>query len=369
VKNDELRLWYRRNGPVGPRPLAEPVLATAGAGAWLEDDSGRKLLDFSSGGSVPLGRNHPDIVNALNRVAHAPAAGGVVAHDEVVLMHKLAELVPGGMNRRVLICESGREALAKAIELARNETHRSNVTYLSHSCDEKLAIGRDVAAVVAHPLDGRIRQAKQACDAAGALLVDDEAGIGPGATGRMLAIELAEVRPDIYVLGRGWAAGFPFGACVTGSSNLRWECATEGNPVGCTLALEAIRLLEGGLLEQGRRLAGCLERRFGALSAPKVETELWGVGLVRTIVFRKGKNVAGGFVQKCRELGLLLQPLSADTVGVRPSLVASEMDIDFAAEVVGKVLTGFDKKSGSSGTAHVGLGGPGLTVRGQSPKA
>jgi acetylornithine/succinyldiaminopimelate/putrescine aminotransferase len=249
------------------------------------------------------------------------------------------------MNRRVLVCESGREALARAIELARNETNRTKVTYLSACSEDKPSIGKDVAAVVAHPLDGRIKHARQACDAAGALLIDDEAGIGPGATGRMFAIELSDVRPDIYVLGRGWAAGFPFGACVTRSSNLRWKCATAGNPMGCALVLETIRLLEDGLLEQGRKSAVCLEERFGALSSPKLEPELWGVGLVRTMVLRKGKDVAEGLVQMCRELGLLLQALTADTIAVRPPLVTSEKDVSFAAEVVGKAMAGFDKKA------------------------
>jgi acetylornithine/succinyldiaminopimelate/putrescine aminotransferase len=344
VKNDELRQWYRRFGPMGP-DAPEPAFAEKGEGAWLEDAEGRKLLDFASGGSVPLGYNHPDIVRALSKAGHVAASDGAVTPDEVALMHKLAELVPGGMNRRVLVCESGREAMARAIELARSETHRSNVTYLSHCTEEKPAIGKDVAAVVAHPLDGRIKHARQACDAAGALLIDDEAGIGPGATGRMLAIELSDVRPDIYVLGRGWAAGLPFGACVTRSASLRWKCATAGNPMGCALTLETIRLLEAGLLEQGRKLGAYLEKRFSALSSPKLEPELWGVGLVRTIVLRKGKDVAEGFVQKCNEQGLLLHVLSADTVAVRPPLVAKEKDIDFAAEVVGKVLAGFDRKA------------------------
>jgi acetylornithine/succinyldiaminopimelate/putrescine aminotransferase len=344
MNGDELRLWYRRFGPMGP-DSPEPVFAAGGEDAWLEDDTGGKLLDFASGGTAPLGRSHPDIASVLNRVGHGPATAGVVTPDEVALMRKLAELVPGGMNRRVLICESGREALARAIELARAETNRSCVSYLSNSADEKPAVSRDVAAVVAHPLDGRIKQARQACDAAGALLIDDEAGIGPGASGRMLAIELSDVRPDIYVLGRGWAAGFPFGACVTRSSTLRWKCATAGNPIGCASALETIRLLEAGLLEQGRKLAAYLEKRFGALSSPKLDPEFWGIGLVRTIAFRKGKDVAEGFAQKCRELGLLLHVLSADTVAVRPPLVAKEKDVDFAAEVVSKVLAGFGKKA------------------------
>ena len=347
MKNDDLRQWYRRHGPKGP-DAPEPVFAEKGEGAWLVTDDGKRLLDFANGGSLPLGytlgtRSESSDDSVMSRAA--PGADGVLWRSEVEFIHKLAELVPGGMNRRVLVCESGREALARAIELARTETNRSCVTYLSQCSDEKPAIGKDVAAVVAHPLDGRIKYARQACDAAGALLIDDEEGIGPGATGRMLAIELSEVRPDIYVLGRGWAAGFPFGACVTRSSNLRWKCATVGNPIGCALAFETIRLLEAGLLEQGRKLAAYLEKRFGALSNPKLEPELWGIGLLRTIAFRKGMGVAEGLVRKCRELGLHLRTLSDDTVAVRPPLVTSEKDVDFAAEVLGKVLAGFDKKA------------------------
>jgi 4-aminobutyrate aminotransferase-like enzyme len=357
MKSDELRQWYRRFGPMGP-DAPEPILAEKGEGEWLVDAEGKKLLDFASGGSASLGYNHPDIARALNQAGHAPGLDGAVTPGEVALMHKMAELVPGGMNRRVLVCESGREALARAIELARTETHRSCVTYLSQCSEERPATGKDVAAVVAHPLDGRIKHARQACDAAGALLIDDEAGIGPGTTGRMLAIELADVRPDIYVLGRGWAAGFPFGACVTRSSSLRWKCASAGNPIGCALALETVRLLEAGLLEQGRKLAAYLEKRFGALVSSKLQPELWGVGLVRTIVLRKGKDAVEGLVQKCRELGLLLHALSADTVAVRPPLVASEKDIDFAAEVVGKVLVEFDKPTGGrpGDSRHSGSG-------------
>jgi acetylornithine/succinyldiaminopimelate/putrescine aminotransferase len=362
MKHDELSQWYRRYGPMGP-DAPEPVFAEKGEGAWLVDAEGGKLLDFACGGALPLGHTLDRVLGTRSESSDdsvmsraALGADGVLWRSEVTLMHKLTELVPGGMNRRVLVCESGREALARAIELARNRTNRTCVTYLSQCTDDRLAIGKDIAAVVAHPLDGRIKQARQACDAAGALLIDDEAGIGPGTTGRMFAIELSDVRPDIYVLGRGWAAGFPFGACVTRSSSLRWKCAAAGNPIGCGLALETIRLLETGLLEQGRKLAAHIEKRFGALSSPKLEPVLWGIGLVRTIVFRKGKDVAEGFVHKCRELGLLLMLLgtrsesSEDSgksraIAVRPPLVANEKDVDFAAEVLGKVLAGFDKKA------------------------
>jgi 4-aminobutyrate aminotransferase-like enzyme len=387
VKNDELRQWYRRYGPTGPlgtqsvssengdspsersdarysprfpgMSRAEPVIAQKGEGAWLVDEEGKKLLDFANGGSVPIGyglgtRSESSADSVMSHARSCPALGadGVLWRPEVELMRKLAELVPGGMNRRVLICESGREALARAIELARNETGRQGVVYLSEiaeglgtrSDSSAESVMSRAAAVVAHPLDGRIRQARKACDAAGALLIDDEAGIGPGTTGRMLAVELLDVRPDVYVLGRGWAAGLPFGACVTGSSNLRWKCVPVGNPVGSAVALEVTRLLESGLLEQGRKLATHLEKRFARLSSTRLEPELCGVGLVRSIVFRKSRSVADGFAQKCRELGLLLASLGTSAVAVRPPLVSTQKDVDFAAEVIGKVLADFDKK-------------------------
>jgi 4-aminobutyrate aminotransferase-like enzyme len=347
---------------MGPE-AAEPVFVAKADGVWLFDAAGRKFLDFASGGSVPLGHNHPDIVAALKQVGHRPGTDGAVMPDEIALMHKLAELVPGGMNRRVLVCDSGREALARAIELARAATGRSRVSYLSDLSDPsdgKSAVSGDVAAVVAHPLDGRIKQVRQACDAAGALLIDDETNIGPGASGRMFAIEPSGVRPDVYVLGRGWAAGFPFGACVTRSSTLRWERGSGGNPVGCVAALEVIRLLESGLLEQGRKLAANLDKQFEKLNSKRLTPALWGVGLVRTLVLKAGTGAATGFVGRCRELGLLLTALSGDTLAIRPALVCTEQDVEFAAGVIEQVLAGFDKRAGVLGT---------VPTRGQSPKA
>jgi acetylornithine/succinyldiaminopimelate/putrescine aminotransferase len=183
----------------------------------------------------------------------------------------------------------------------------------------------------------------------------------------MFAIELSGVRPDVYVLGRGWAAGFPFGACVTGSSSLRWKHASGGNPTGCALAFEVIRMLESGLLEQGRKLAAYLDQQFEKLNSKRLTPVLWGVGLVRTMVLGtvpiRGQSPLGpaeGFVQQCRERGLLLHVLSPQTVAVRPPLVCTEQEIEFAAGVIEQVLAEFDKRTGFLGT---------VPVRGQSPKA
>ena len=261
-------------------------------------------------------------------------------------MRKLAELAPGGMNRRVLVCDSGREAMARAIELARLSANRSNVSYLSHSSDGGLAVGKDTAAVVVHPFDARLPEARKACSAAGALLIDDETGIGAGTSGRMYAVELSGVRPDVYVLGSGWASGLAFGACVTGSSNLRWVHGSAGNPLGCVAALESVRLLEGGMLERGRSLAAYLEKTFAGVASRALQPGLWGVGLVRTLVLKTDKDVAIGLAAQCLKLGLLVKALSRDTIAVRPPLVVTEKDIEHAAGILTMVLAAFDKNTG-----------------------
>jgi adenosylmethionine-8-amino-7-oxononanoate aminotransferase len=125
-------------------------------------------------------------------------------------------------------------------------------------------------------------------------------------------------------------------------------------------ALEVIRLLESGLLEQGGRLAANLDKQFEKLSSKRLTPVLWGVGLVKTLVLQAGKGAARGFADRCREDGLLLGVLTGDTLAVRPPLVASEKDVDYAAGVVGKVFAEFDKRAGVLGT---------VPKRGQSPKA
>ena len=106
-----------------------------------------------------------------------------------------------------------------------------------------------------------------------------------------------------------------------------------------------IRLLESGLLEQGRKLAVYLDRQFEKLGSKRLAPALWGVGLVKTLVLQAGKGAARGFADRCREDGLLLGVLTGDTLAVRPPLVASEKDVDFAAGVVGKVFGNFDKRA------------------------
>jgi acetylornithine/succinyldiaminopimelate/putrescine aminotransferase len=206
------------------------------------------------------------------------------------------------------------------------------VTYLADVEDDRLDVGRDSAALVVHPLDARIEAAADSCRAGGAMLVDDETGIGPGLLGTMLAIERTRVRADLYVLGSGWAAGLPFGACVTGSSQLHWRGQACSNPLGAAITLAVLRVLKSGLVESaaavGRHLALALDKA----NLPWV---MAGEGLVWTIAAGRGR--AEALVARCREVGLLVRPLSPDSVGLRPALVVSRADVDEAVGILGRI--------------------------------
>lgn len=331
----ELAHAFHRHGPTGP-DAAPPLWVSRASGACVFGVDGSRYLDFSSGAVAPLGHNHPDIIAALAAAGHRVAVPGSEWAETIELMQLLAEVVPGGMNRRVLVMDSGREALARAVGLAQRATGRQRVMYLADMTTAEVSLPADCAGLVVNPFDARLPAARAACDSVGALLIDDETGIGPGLTGTMLAIEQTPVRADCHVLGRGWAAGLAFGACVTGSSSMHWDGQPAANPLGCVAALATVRLLKARLVQQGTLAAGHLEQGLRSLVRSRVPGTFSGEGLVWTMLVPGGK--AQGFVARARKRGLLLLGSGPDAVGIRPPLVASRSEIDEALAVIGAVM-------------------------------
>jgi len=321
---NDLAGWLRRHGPTRPG-TEERLVVDHGDGAAVRTINGEELLDFSCGALLPLGHPGP----AVEGAALGP---GQENPDRITLMHKLAELVPGGMNRRVLLCDSGREALARAVDLACAERGGGRAVYLADIRGEAEAGSvRGAAAVIAHPLDARLDAAAALCRESGALLVDDETGIAPGTTGSMTAIEHTGVRPDVFVFGRGLAAGLPLGACITGSSNLRWRFVPDGGSANsCRAALHYVSRLESGLLARARELGTGLRSRLERIFPAE---RVAGTGLYLGLRFPSGHE-AERFLAGCRRRGLLLGRAGEPVVGVWPPLVTSDAEMDRAAEVV-----------------------------------
>jgi 4-aminobutyrate aminotransferase len=119
-------------------------------------------------------------------------------------------------------------------------------------------------------LDGVIER----CRDHGLLFVADEVQTGFGRTGRMFAVEHHDVVPDILVMAKGIASGFPMSA-IGASAELmdRWPVGSHGgtyggNPMGCAAALATIEVLrEPGFLPRAQEIGTRLRAGLDALAA------------------------------------------------------------------------------------------------------
>ena len=197
------------------------------------------------------------------------------------------------------------------------------------------AVGADCAAVFLEPCQGEagvvpappgyLRAAREACDAAGALLVVDEIQSGIGRTGAWFAHQAEGITPDVVTLAKGLGGGLPIGACIG-----LGECGTVlgrgdhgstfgGNPVACAAALAVLDTIErDGLLAQAERVGGQLAAEITAARHPLV-AGVRGRGLWLSIALTA---IASADVESaCREAGYLVNAIQPDAIRLAPPLI------------------------------------------------
>jgi 4-aminobutyrate aminotransferase len=188
----------------------------------------------------------------------------------------------------------------------------------------------------------------------GILFVADEVQSGFGRTGTMFAIEQTDVRPDVIVMAKGMASGFPISAIGTTSDiEARWPQGSHGgtyggNPLGCAAALATIDVLtENGFLDTVSRRGAHLRKRLLELAADDPTlVDVRGPGLMIATEFRHGDRTpdparVAAIVAHCRdEARVLLMATGAEGSVIRwmPPLVVSEEEIDLAVDAFAKAL-------------------------------
>ncbi len=192
---------------------------------------------------------------------------------------------------------------------------------------------------------------RRIADDYGILLVFDEVQSGMGRTGKMFACEHFGAVPDIIAIAKGIASGMPLGAMVARAELMDWPLGAHastfgGNPVSVAAALKTIELLEGGLIQNARRVGARLLTQLRDLPQKfEFVGDVRGLGLmigIELVKDRKTKErdvkLRDEVVNACFEKGLLVLGAGPNSIRLCPPLVITEEQADFAAETIEECL-------------------------------
>ncbi len=133
---DVSQLIERRNHIV-PRGVSNNIqtFAEKAEGALVTDVNGKTFIDFAGAiGTINVGHSHPKVVNALKEQAEKFIHTGfnVMMYESYIeLAERLANLAPGNFPKKVLLQNSGAEAVENAVKIARKYTKRQGVVTFS----------------------------------------------------------------------------------------------------------------------------------------------------------------------------------------------------------------------------------------------
>ncbi|MCB2222775.1 MAG: acetylornithine transaminase [Actinobacteria bacterium] len=360
-----------------------PIELVSGRGCRVADADGREYLDMVAGIAVTaLGHGHPAVVEALHR-----AADGLVHTSNLYWtepMVRLAErLTAAAGMERAFFCNSGAESVEAAIKMARRarpgrtrlvafdgafhgrtlgalsltarpayqEPFRPLVpgtTILPFGDPAALgAIDGTVAMVLVEPVQGEggVRPAppgwlaalREACDAAGALLVFDEVQSGMGRTGTLFAFQAEGVVPDAVTSAKALAGGLPMGALLA-----RGEAAGAlqpgdhastfgGGPLVAAVADAVLQvILSDGFLPRVRQAGEALSGSLAAaVTGHPLAGAVRGRGLMQGVALTG--PLAADVTAAAAERGLLVCPAGPGVVRFTPPLIVTDAEIDEAA--------------------------------------
>ena len=353
-----------------------PVALSRGQGCLVWDADGREYTDLIAGIAVSsLGHAHPAMVAAVTRQVRALAhSSNLFLHEgEVALAERLLGLLGHPAGGRVFFANSGTEANEAAIKLVRRQQGPGRPVFVAaeggfhgrtmgalaltgksaireafgpfgisvrfvpygDAAALRAATQADCAAVflepalgeggVVPPPAGYLAAAREACDAAGALLVLDEIQSGIGRSGRWFAHQSDGVRPDVLTLAKGLGGGLPIGACIglggAGTALRKGDHGSTfgGNPVACAAALAVLDTIEAdGLLAQAAAVGQQLERGLAGLGHPLLRgVRGRGLWLAAMLTAPRAAEVEAA----ARAAGYLVNAVQPDAVRLAPPLI------------------------------------------------
>ena len=407
MKNDNL--YIERESKYGAHnyhPL--PVVLSKGEGLFVWDVNDKKYYDFLSAYSaVNQGHCHPKIIKALNDQANTLTLTSRAFHNNILGDYEKYITNLFGYDK-VLPMNTGVEGGETANKLARKwgylkkgiEENKARIIFangnfwgrtlaaISSSDDPSSYKGfgpympgyslipyndldalenelkdKNVAAFMVEPIqgeagvivpdDGYLAGVRKLCTKYNVLYIADEVQTGIARTGKMLASDYEDARPDILILGKALSGGvLPISAVLADDDIMLCIKAGEhgstfgGNPLACKVAQSALEvIIEEDLAKNAAELGEVFRSELSErLSGNKLVKLIRGKGLLNAIVINdtEESSTAWNICLALRDNGLLAKPTHGNIIRFAPPLVINKKQLLLCIDIIVNTLNNFE---------------------------
>lgn len=384
-----------------------PVVIERGEGVFVWDIEGKRYYDFLAAYSaVNQGHSHPKIIKAVQEQIGKISLTSRAFHNNV--LGEYEKFITTYFNYdKVLPMNTGAEGVETALKLCRkwayqkkevppNEAkivvcngnfHGRTITIISASSDPSaknefgpytpgilqipynnvdalkniLEEDKTISGFLVEPIqgeagvvipdDGYLKKCYDLCKQHNVLFIADEIQSGLGRTGKRLACDHENVKPDILILGKALSGGiYPVSAVLANDEIMLCIKPGEhgstygGNPIACRAAIAAINVLEeenmyNNAAELGEYLNSELQKiknEFPFIATVRAK------GLWAAMVIKEHNNKkAWDFALQLKENGLLAKPTHGDTLRFAPPLCITKEQLTECFEIIRKTAEEF----------------------------
>lgn len=395
-----------RYGAHNYHPL--PVVLHKGEGVFVWDVEGKKYFDFLSAYSaVNQGHCHPKIIGALMEQAQTltltsrafyndmlgrfeQMASQLFGFDKMLPMNTGAEAVETALKlcRRWGYAKKGIAAGQAKIVVCKNNFHGRTTTIISFSndlvartnfgpyTDGFIAIPYDdttaletvlksdatIAGFLVEPIQGEagvyvptegyLQKAKALCEHYGVLFIADEVQTGIARTGKMLAVDHENVKPDILILGKALSGGvYPVSAVLANNPIMEvFDSGSHGstfggNPLAAAVGMAALEVVQEEKLAERAEYLGTIfrEQLSEVVTADGWVREVRGKGLLNAMVINDSEDsdTAWNLCVALKNNGLLAKPTHGNIIRFAPPLVITEDQLIECIQIIKDTLKNF----------------------------
>lgn len=386
-----------------------PVVLSKGEGVHVWDLEGKQYYDFLSAYSaVNQGHCHPKIVGAMTNQAQTLTLTSRAFYNDMLGKYEKFATEYFGFDK-LLPMNTGAEAVETALKLCRkwayevkgieeneaeiivceNNFHGRTTTIISFSNDPvarknfgpytdgfikieydnlealetALTSNKNVAGFLVEPIQGEagvyvpsegyLSKAKALCEAHGVLFIADEVQTGIARTGKLLAVDHENVKPDVLILGKALSGGaYPVSAVLANDNVMNvikpgnHGSTFGGNPVAAAVAIAALEVVKDESLAENAEQLGQLFRSElnKYIETSTIAKLVRGKGLLNAVVINDDEesDTAWNICLKLRDNGLLAKPTHGNIIRFAPPLVMNEDQLLDCVSIITKTLQEFE---------------------------